>query len=54
MFDIVGLMMLAEDEPKPHRRRTEGSCGAPVARFGAWVGPIFVARESESLISRTR
>jgi len=22
--------MLAEGEPKPHRRRTEGDCGAPV------------------------
>jgi len=24
--------MLAVGEPKPHRRRNEGSCGAPVAR----------------------
>ena len=38
MIDIIGLMMLAEGEPKPHRRRTEGDCGAPVARFGVWVG----------------
>jgi hypothetical protein len=30
MIDIIGLMMLAEGEPKPHRRRTEGDCGAPV------------------------
>jgi hypothetical protein len=40
MIDIIGLMMLAEGEPKPHRRRTEGSCGAPVARLGVWVGPF--------------
>jgi hypothetical protein len=33
-------MMLAEGEPKPHRRRTESICGAPVARFGIWVGPF--------------
>jgi hypothetical protein len=39
-IDIIGLMMLAEGEPKPHRRRTEGDCGAPVARFGVWVGPF--------------
>jgi len=38
MIDIIGLMMLAEGEPKPYRRRTEGTCGAPVARFGVWVG----------------
>jgi hypothetical protein len=40
MIDIIGLMMLAEGESKPHRRRTEGDCGAPVARFGVWVGPF--------------
>jgi hypothetical protein len=40
MVDIIGLMMLAEGEPKPHRRRTEATCGAPVARFGIWVGPF--------------
>jgi hypothetical protein len=40
MIDIIGLMMLAEGEPKPHRRRTESICGAPVARFGVWVGPF--------------
>ena len=40
MIDIIGLMMLAEGEPKPHRRRTESTCGAPVARFGVWVGPF--------------
>jgi hypothetical protein len=40
MIDIIGLMMLAEGEPKPHRRRTEGDCGAPVARFDVWVGPF--------------
>jgi len=39
MVDIIGLMMLAEGEPKPHRMQTESVCGAPVARFGAWVGP---------------
>jgi hypothetical protein len=33
-------MMLAEGEPKPHRRRTEATCGAPVAHFGVWVGPF--------------
>ena len=38
MIDFIGLMMLAEGEPKPHRRRNEGDCGAPVARFGDWVG----------------
>ena len=32
--------MLAEAEPKPRRRRNESACGAPVARFGAWVGPF--------------
>jgi len=40
MIDIIGLMMLAEGEPKRHRRRTEATCGAPVARFGVWVGPF--------------
>jgi hypothetical protein len=40
MTDIIGLMMLAEGEPKLHRRRTESTCGAPVARFGVWVGPF--------------
>jgi hypothetical protein len=30
MIDIIGLVMLAEGEPKPHRRRTESVCGAPV------------------------
>jgi len=32
--------MLAEAEPKPRRRRNESACGAPVARFAAWVGPF--------------
>ncbi len=32
--------MLAEGEPKPHRRRNESICGAPVAHFGVWVGPF--------------
>jgi hypothetical protein len=32
--------MLAEAEPKPRRRRNESPCGAPVARFAAWVGPF--------------
>jgi hypothetical protein len=40
MIEFIGLMMLAEDEPKLHRRRTEGDCGAPVARFDVWVGPF--------------
>ena len=40
MIDIIGLMMLAEGEPKPNRRRTEATCGAPVARIGDWVGPM--------------
>jgi hypothetical protein len=40
MIDVIGLMMLAEGEPKPHRRRTEATCGAPVARFGVCVGPF--------------
>jgi hypothetical protein len=40
MIDSIGLMMLAESEPKPNRRRTEATCGAPVARFGVWVGPF--------------
>jgi len=30
MIDFIGLMMLAEGEPKPYRRRTEATCGAPV------------------------
>jgi len=33
-------MMLAEGQPKPHRRQSESTCGAPVARFGVWVGPL--------------
>jgi len=32
--------MLAEAKPKLRRRRNESTCGAPVARFGAWVGPF--------------
>ena len=40
MIGIIGLVMLAEGEPKPHRRQTEATCGAPVARFGDWVGPF--------------
>ena len=38
--------MLAEGEPKPRRRRNESICGAPVARFGVWVGP-FTSRSVE-------
>jgi hypothetical protein len=37
--------MLAEAHPKPRRRRNESACGAPVARFGAWVGPFEPLRE---------
>ena len=33
--------MQAEAEPKPRRRRNESACGAPVARFLAWVGPHY-------------
>jgi hypothetical protein len=40
MVDFIGLMMLAEGEPKPHRRQTEATCGAPVAHVGVWVGPF--------------
>jgi hypothetical protein len=40
MVDFIGLMMVAEGEPKPHHRQNEGGCGAPVARFGVWVGPF--------------
>jgi hypothetical protein len=40
MIDFIGLMMLAEGEPKLNRRRTEATCGAPLARFGVWVGPF--------------
>jgi hypothetical protein len=40
MFDIIGLKMQAEGKPKPHRKRDEGDCGAPVARFSVWVGPF--------------
>ena len=40
MIYVIGLMMLTEGEPKPHRRRTEATCGAHVARFGVWVGPF--------------
>jgi hypothetical protein len=40
MVNIIGLMMLAESEPKPNRRRTEATCAVPVARFGVWVGPF--------------
>ena len=39
MIDITGLMMRAEAESKPRRRQNESPCGAPVARFAAWVGP---------------
>jgi len=52
MIDIIGLMMLAEAKAKPRRRRNEGACGAPVARFWAWIGPsigdtaaVFAVRE---------
>jgi hypothetical protein len=45
MLDIIGLMMLAEGQPKPHRRQSESVCGAPVARFGIWVGPFQIRRE---------
>jgi hypothetical protein len=34
------LMMLAVARPKPHSRPNEPTCGAPVARFTAWVGPF--------------
>ena len=37
--DVIGLVMLVEGEPKPHRRQSGSVCGAPVARFGVWVGP---------------
>jgi hypothetical protein len=37
---ITGLMMRAEAKPKPRRGRNESACGAPVARFVAWVGPF--------------
>jgi hypothetical protein len=40
MCDVIGLMMLAEGEPKLRRRRNEAPCGGPVARFGDWVGPF--------------
>ena len=40
MLDITGLMMLAEAEPKPHCKRNESACGASVAHFVAWVGPL--------------
>ena len=53
MIDIIGLMMLAEGEPKPHRRRTEATCGAPVARFAVWVGPFLTSYESLLLLDRT-
>jgi hypothetical protein len=49
MIDIIGLMMLAEGEPKPHRRQTEGDCGAPVARFGVWVGPFNICMTHDQL-----
>jgi hypothetical protein len=41
--------MRAEAEPKPHSRRNESARGAPVARFGAWVGPLL-----ERMRQRTR
>jgi hypothetical protein len=49
MIDFIGLMMLAEGEPKPHRRRTEGTCGAPVARFDVWVDPFQIRMTSDHL-----
>jgi len=52
MFDIIGLMMLAEAEPKPHRRQNESVCGAPVARFGVWVGQFHMKRHRPSLQER--
>jgi hypothetical protein len=36
--------MRAEAEPNPHRRRNESACGAPVAHFDAWVGPLLRSR----------
>jgi len=54
MIDIIGLMMLAEGEPKPHRRRNEGDCGASVARFGVWVAPFQIQRERLSPIWSSR
>jgi len=32
--------MLTEGKPRPHNRQSQSICGAPVARFGAWVGPF--------------
>jgi hypothetical protein len=54
MVDFIGFMMLAEGESKPHRRQNEGDCGAPVARFGVWVGPfqIRMTREKQMLKMR--
>ena len=49
MIDVIGLTALTEGQPKPHRRRNESTCGAPVARFGVWVGPF-----GEDLVRRKR
>jgi hypothetical protein len=48
MFDVIGLMILAEGEPKPHSRESQSVCGAPVARFGVWVGPLALDRHKYS------
>jgi hypothetical protein len=49
MVDVIGLMMLAEGEPKPHRRRNEGDCGVPVACFGIWVSPFQIRMTRDQL-----
>ena len=53
-IDFIGLMMVTEGEPKPHRRRNEGDYGAPVARFGVWVGPFQIQREPLSPIQSSK
>jgi hypothetical protein len=42
--------MLAEAKPKPRRRRNVSACGAPVARFGAWVGPFSHNRDGPGMM----
>ena len=49
MVDIIGLMILAESGPKPNRRRTKATYGAPVARFGVWIDAFQLCMIREQL-----
>ena len=36
---LLKIIERTEGKLKPRRKRNESACGAPVARFTAWVGP---------------